>query len=168
MKELHENEQYFFTKEFEDQYVQLIVDYYSNSTICCVCCPMIGKRLVEAGLDVTILDIDERFSSYSQFKCYDITKPKYLDIHFDVIICDPPFFNVSFGKLKKALQMLSHYDMNTAVILTYLLRREDTFIRKFSEFNLHRMNRQPQYQTVDVTDPKRDIRLYTNALIDED
>lgn len=166
MNELHENEQYFFTSEFENDFVNLIVNHYYGSKICCVCCPMIGTRLADIGINVTILDIDTRFSNYSQFKYYDITNPQYLDDEFDLIICDPPFFNVSFSKLNKALKSLTHYDTNVSVILTYLLRRETKFLTNLSEFGLHRMNIRPQYKTVDVTDPKRDIRLYSNTIID--
>lgn len=162
MKELHENEQYFFTEEFEDWYVNTIIESFSDKKICCVCCPMIGKRLVEAGLDVSILDIDTRFDTFKEFKYYDIKNPKYLDIEFDVIVCDPPFFNVSFTELLHAMKTLAHFDTSKIIFMTYLLRRESKFVNKFSEFGINRIANRPQYKTVDVKDPKRDIRLYSN------
>lgn len=164
LQERHENEQYFFTNEFENWYVNSIIEQFGDKSICCVCCPMIGKRLADAGVAVTILDIDTRFASYPQFKYFDITNPSYIETQFDLIVCDPPFFNVSFNVLLNALKSLSHYDTSTAIMITYLYRREEKFLHKLSEFNLHRISKQPTYKTVDVSDPKRDIRLYSNHI----
>lgn len=164
MNELHENEQYFFTKEFEDWYVNTLVNFFPDKKICCVCCPRIGVRLVEAGLDVKILDIDTRFNTYTQFVYYDVKDPQYLEDEFDVIVCDPPFFNVSFTELLHAIKTLTHFTMYKTVFMTYLKRREEKFLTKFQDFDLYRVKNRPQYQTVDVTDPKNDIRLYCNYL----
>ena len=125
---------------------------------------MLGYRLVQAGLDVTILDIDTRFEKLKQFQYYDIKDPKYLDIVFDVIICDPPFFTVSFKELLHAIKTLSDFSMYKTVFMTYLYRREIKFLDAFSDYDLYRIKNRPQYKTVDVNDPKNDIRLYCNYL----
>jgi hypothetical protein len=168
MEELHENEQYFFTKEFENWFVGTIVNFFQGKKICCVCCPMIGARLVEAGMDVKILDIDRRFEKYEQFIYYDIKDPKYLDYEFDLIVCDPPFFNVSFTELLKAIKTLTHFTMYKSIFMTYLYRREIKFLDMFADYDLYRIKDRPQYKTLDVTDPKNDIRLYCNYLFPMD
>ena len=90
IEEKHENEQYFFTEETAEFMVQTAMKF---NKICCICCPSVGKRLEEKGADVTILDIDKRFSNLSGFKYWDIKQPEYLaeefDFPIDIIIKNP-------------------------------------------------------------------------------
>ncbi len=57
--------------------------------------------------DATILDIDERFADVPGYRHFDITRPEWLGIEFGAILCDPPFFNVSFRQLGDALRTLA-------------------------------------------------------------
>jgi len=59
MYELHENEQYFFDAATIDVLSTFLVPH---APVCCLCAPLLGKRLTENGVDVTVRDIDERFS----------------------------------------------------------------------------------------------------------
>jgi len=74
MHELHENEQYFFDAATLDTLAAFLVPY---PPICCLCAPLLGKRLGENRVDVTILDIDDRFSGDSGFHHFDIFRPEW-------------------------------------------------------------------------------------------
>lgn len=158
--ENHDNEQYFFTDDTRNKIVDIALKY---DKVCCICCPTIGEELENHGHDVTILDIDIRFNYLSGFQYWDIRTPTYIDDKFDLIIMDPPFFNVSMTEIRKSLQMLTHYDIsNTKLMISYLTRREKALISGLKVFKLKPMDFIPEYNTVDVTDPKREIMFYAN------
>ncbi len=90
MDELHQNEQYFFDQPTLD-HLASFGQQFSNP--CCLCAPLLGQPLVERGCQVTILDIDRRFASLPGFQHYDIFSPIWLEEEFDLIVCDPPFFD---------------------------------------------------------------------------
>ena len=160
IEEKHENEQYFFTEETAEFMVQTAMKF---NKICCICCPSVGKRLEEKGADVTILDIDKRFSNLSGFKYWDIKQPEYLAEEFDLIIMDPPFFNVSMREIRKAIQILTHFDTKrTKVMISYLSRREKAFKLGMKPFEMEAMEYVPEYNTVDVTEIKNRIEFYVN------
>ena len=160
IEEKHENEQYFFTDDTVEYLTRVAMSF---DKICCICCPSIGNRLEEMGTDVTILDIDERFSDLEGFKYWDIKSPKYISDEFDLIIMDPPFFNVSMREIRKAIQMLTHFDTNrTKVMISYLSRREKAFKVGMKPFVMEPMEYVPEYNTVDVTEPKNRIEFYVN------
>ena len=75
MYELHENEQYFF----DNSTLEHLSSFLSSwRTPCCLCTPLLGKRLVDLGLNVRILDIDPRFESVPGFRKFDIYRPEWL------------------------------------------------------------------------------------------
>lgn len=159
-EENHKNEQYFFTDNTREKIVEIASKY---AKICCISCPSVGEELENRGCDVTILDIDMRFNYLSGFKYWDIKVPTYIESQFDLIIMDPPFFNVSMTEIRKALKMLTHYDVsNTKLMISYLTRREKALISGLKIFKLKPMGFIPEYNTVDVTDPKREIMFYGN------
>lgn len=163
MEERHDREQYFFDEPTIDRLATFLADWESP---CCLCCPHVGKRLVERDVDVTILDIDERFSSLPGFCHFDLTQPEWLGKPFGIILCDPPFFNVSFSQLVSALRMLARNDFSQPLLVSYLTRRATAFESAFAPFGLMRTGFQPGYQTV-VESPKNEIELWGN-LNDED
>ena len=161
IEERHENEQYFFTEDTAAYITRMALSF---NKICCICCPSVGKRLEELGADVTILDIDERFNDLEGFKYWDIKHPKYISDEFDLIIMDPPFFNVSMREIRKAIQMLTHFDTTkTKVMISYLTRREKAFKVGMKPFNMESMEFIPEYNTVDVTEDKNRIQFYVNV-----
>jgi 16S rRNA G966 N2-methylase RsmD len=158
--ELHENEQYFFA---EDTVEYLARAASSFKRVCCICCPSLGEKLIELGVDVTILDIDNRFSDLPGFKYWDITRPKYLQEEFDLIVMDPPFFNVSMREIRKSLQVLTHYELSKSkLMISYLSRRENAFITGMKPFEMEPLDYIPEYNTVDVTEAKNRIEFYVN------
>ena len=161
MNELHENEQYFFSENSLNELTLMLSDF---DNICCLCTPLLGKKLNELGKIISILDIDKRFSDMECFTYYDINRPKYLENNFDVIVCDPPFFNVSLDRLFKTIQMLSHYNYNQKLLIMYLERRQLNIMNTFCGFNILPYNYIPEYQTVKVCEKNRVI-AFSNFLI---
>ena len=161
-EERHDREQYFF----DEATAQRLVAFLSRwEHPCCVCAPTIGERLAEAGHDVTILDVDERFAHLPGYRPYDVTRPPWIDRRFDGILCDPPFFNVSLSVLRDALRQLSHHDDRQPVLLGYLSRRADAVVEAFSRFSLRTTGIRLHYTTVDASE-RNEIELFSN--LDDD
>jgi hypothetical protein len=158
MDELHSNEQYFFGSDTLNQ-LATFLEGWENP--CCICCPMLGKELESRGVDVTILDIDERFSSLKGFKKYDLLRPEWIRKKFGIIVCDPPFYNLSLSKLSYALRMLSQHDFTQPMMVSYLKRRQKIVLRTFSKFNLQPSGFFPSYQTIQDC-PKNEIEFFSN------
>src|SRR6476620_10182020 len=105
MYELHKHEQYFF----DDGTIQHLTAFLSSyDSICVLCAPMLGRSLAGIKSNVTILDIDDRFADTKGYLNWNIYKPLWIDLSFDIILFDPRFFNVSVSQLFKAIRMLSH------------------------------------------------------------
>jgi len=170
MYELHENEQYFFDEPTLKRFSLFLKSGYENIYICCLCIPLLGKRLLEeCCMNVDILDIDERFSDLKtqricepNFILYDLKHPRFLPrTQYGLIICDPPFFSVSLSQLFKSIYELSHYNFNQKIMISYLKRREMALLGTFDKFNLKPTGFYPTYQTVDTTDRNK-IEFYSN------
>ena len=125
MDELHENEQYFFTKETIIKLFNFIKKFKNP---CILCAPKIGELFGKNGIDCQVLDIDNRFSKVSNFQYFDITKPKWIGgDKFGIILCDPPFFNIKLSQLFKAIRLLSQFDFTQPILISYLVRRSKNF-----------------------------------------
>ncbi|PCJ53759.1 MAG: hypothetical protein COA79_22620 [Planctomycetota bacterium] len=158
MQENHKNEQYFFNEKSQKELTGFLGNFNS---ICCLCTPSLGTHLESAKNNFTILDIDKRFENSKYFKFYDINKPRWLDHTFEVIICDPPFFNISLSTLFKAIRQLSHNNFEQKVMISYLSRRSNNIVNTFSKFNLNQSGYFPTYKTVQNCE-KNDIEFFSN------
>ncbi len=158
MKELHGNEQYFFDQATLDELGRRMQPFDS---ICCLCAPTLAAHLHASGKSVVSLDIDRRFEGTPGFRYFDILDPQWLGQSFDLIFCDPPFFNVSFRQLHAAIRTLAQNDFQQRIWLTYLDRRSEKLLNAFSDFQLRPSDFFPQYQTVEDCDKNR-IRLFCN------
>src|SRR5688572_6947792 len=107
MYELHDNEQYFFDAA---TLARLTAFLRPLGSVCCLCTPMLGEQLERAGANVAVLDVDERFARLKGFRRFDIYRPQWQGGKFDLIICDPPFYNVSLSQLFAAIRLLSQFD----------------------------------------------------------
>jgi 16S rRNA G966 N2-methylase RsmD len=163
--ELHENEQYFFSDDTLKQFSDLL-EPFSNP--CILCAPALAQVLQNnAGREKTIcaLDIDTRFEKLLPgFRLWNLYKPTRIEEKFDVIFCDPPFFNCSLSQLFNAIRLLSHFDYSQPIMLCYLLRREQALLSTFSKFSIRPTRVIASYKTVQESD-KNIIQLYSN--IDE-
>lgn len=158
MYELHGKEQYFFDKAT----IEHLCDFLSCfKNPCCLCAPLLGKAMAENGHKITILDIDERFSQIKGFRHFDIYRPKSLDDYFDIILCDPPFFNVSLSQLFSAVRILGKNDFCQPLLISYLKRRENKILGTFAKYSLKPTGYHPSYQTIKKCE-KNDIEFYSN------
>ena len=158
MQERHENEQYFFSAETTSQLASFAAQFPNP---CCICAPSIGKALTERGVPVRILDIDERFANLPGFRHFDLRRPDWLDEEFGIIICDPPFFNLSLSRLFAALRLLAHNNYKQPLLISYLTRRSTQLLSTFARFGLTRTGYRPHYQTVAAL-PHNEIEFFGN------
>jgi 16S rRNA G966 N2-methylase RsmD len=165
MQELHENEQYFFRRETLDA-LAAILSPYENP--CILCAPTLAQHIQDAARPprrVSALDIDTRFAkSLPGFRLWNLYKPEHIDEQFDVIFCDPPFFNVSLSQLFTAIRMLAKFQYEQPLMLCYLTRREQALLGAFARFNLQPTGIFPLYQTVQNVE-RNGIQLYANVAV---
>ncbi len=129
---------------------------------CCLCCPLPGQWLAQQGHRATILDTDRRFQTVVGYRYYDLHAPTWLGDDFGIILCDPPFFNVSLRELEHAIRMLARYDYAQPLVLCYLERREAALLRVFARYGLRPTDKVLGYQDV-TPKAKNRIVLYTNV-----
>lgn len=158
MRELHGHEQYFFDEQTLDHLSEFASSWDAP---CCLCAPRLGQRLAERGVDVALLDIDKRFSTTPGYLHYDICRPEWLGREFDLIICDPPFFNVSLSRLFVAIRTLACNRFEQPLLVSYLQRRSSVMLSTFAPFHVRATGYCPSYQTVERVQ-KNKIEFYGN------
>ena len=158
MEERHEREQYFFDRPTLDALADLMSRYERP---CCLCAPMLGREMHRRGRPVRVLDVDLRFADLTGFVEWDLYRPRHLDEEFDLLLCDPPFFNVSLSQLFSAIRLLCHFDLSRKVVISYPVRRQNAILGTFAPFNLRPTGYHPGYQTVQKCE-KNDIEFYAN------
>lgn len=158
MYERHDFEQYFFDTPTLAHLTRFVAGWERP---CCVCAPLLGRHLAQAGVDVTMLDVDERFQDVPGFQRYDIYRPTWLGTEFGLIICDPPFFRVSLSQLFHALRMLSRYDLSQPMLVSYLSRRSSAVTGTFAPFGVKPTGYFPGYQTVEKLE-RNEIEFFGN------
>jgi len=159
MHEQHEYEQYFFDRPTLAHLANFIEQEFTRP--CCLCAPLLGQALVERGVAVTILDRDERFARLPGFRWYNLFRPEWLEETFDLIVCDPPFFQVSLSQLFTAIRILSHYNLNQPLLVSYLRRRSINLLGVFNPFNLLPTGYSPGYQTVQALE-RNEVEFFSN------
>jgi hypothetical protein len=158
VEENHQREQYFF----DEPTLAALADYVSAfSNPCLLCAPMVGRELHRRGRTVRVLDVDRRFAGLPGFVEWDLYRPRHLDEDFDLVLCDPPFFNVSLSQLFTAIRLLARFDYAQRIAIAYLVRRESAILGTFARFNLAPTGFFPSYQTVQSC-AKNDIQFYAN------
>jgi hypothetical protein len=158
MYELHKHEQYFFDEATLDHLSTFLRRWQAP---CCLCAPLLGRRLAELGSTVTVLDIDERFAQVPGFRRYDVYRPVWLGREFDIILCDPPFFTVSLAQLFSAIRLLSRNDFRQPLLVSYLQRRAQALLGTFAPFDLRPTGYLPSYQTIKKVE-HNEIEFYGN------
>lgn len=158
MYERHEHEQYFFDESTLEHLAFFLSTFAAP---CCFCAPMLGQRIVERGGNIRILDIDTRFSHVPGFRLFDLHRPEWLGERFDLILCDPPFYNVSLSRLFAAIRVISCNDFNQPVMISYLVRRSRAILGTFAPFGLAPSGYRPTYHTVQKSD-RNEVEFYSN------
>ena len=158
MLEKHELEQYFW----DAPTVSHLADFAGGyGRVCCLCAPLLGQELAARRHWVRILDTDERFGGLPGFRKYDIYRPEWLGETYDLIVCDPPFFNVSLSQLFGAIRLLSRNDFAQPLLVCYLQRRASSVVGAFAPFGLEPTGYLPAYQTVQQSE-RNVIEFYGN------
>ena len=158
MYELHQNEQYFF----DERTLQQLADFVSRfENPCCLCAPLLGEAPVNRGRRVRILDIDTRFASLPGFVLYEVQRPRWLGERFDLLVCDPPFYNVSLSRLFAAVRTLALNDYGQALLISYLRRRSPNVLGTFAPFRVRPTGYFPGYRTVEACE-RNEIEFYGN------
>lgn len=179
MEELHENEQYFFSKRTLKLLSTSIASSGFND-VCCLCSPMLGLELYKKINYVSILDKDNRFVSVVKstrrkandsdknndlshlwFVNYDLNRPRYIGWNFDLIVCDPPFFSVPLHNLLRSIYTISKYNYRIKLLISYVKRREEQLLQTFEKYNLKPTGFHPEYDTVQNSG-RNEIEFYSN------
>jgi hypothetical protein len=158
MEERHDHEQYFFTPQ-TGAWLADFVARFDNP--CCICAPSVGAELGRRGVRARVLDIDERFATTPGFRLYDLFRPEWLGEEFGIILCDPPFFNVSLSQLFAALRLLSKNRYEQPLLISYLRRRAANIEGTFARFGLTATGYFPRYQTVQAL-ARNEIEFFGN------
>ena len=156
--EHHHREQYFFDQKTLDELAAFVSTF---DRPCCLCAPMLGRELHHRGRNVRVLDVDRRFADLPGFVEWDLYRPRHRDDEFDLIVCDPPFFNVSLSQLFTALRQLCHFDLTRKIMVSYPVRRARAIVGTFSPFNLTASGYKPGYLSVQQCE-KNDIEFFAN------
>ena len=157
-EEHHHREQYFF----DEKTLHELADFVGRfDRPCCLCAPMLGRELHRRGRDARVLDVDRRFVDLAGYVEWDLYRPRHLDEDFDLLRCDPPFFNVSLSQLFAAVRLLCHFDLSRRVMISYPVRRESAILGTFAPFGLRATGYRPTYLTVQQCH-KNDIEFYAN------
>ena len=157
-EEHHEREQYFFDAATLDELTRFVARFERP---CLLCAPMLGRTLHRRGRDVRVLDVDRRFADVPGFVEWDVYRPRHLDEAFDLVVCDPPFFNVSLSQLFTAVRLLCRFDFGHRLMISYPVRRRGALLGTFAPFNLAPTGSRPEYLSVQRCG-KNDIEFYAN------
>ncbi len=158
MQERHESEQYFFTDETTGRLADFAARFPNP---CCICAPSVGVELGRRGIRARVLDIDERFAATPGFRHYDLFRPEWLGEEFGLILCDPPFFNVSLSQLFAALRLLGRNRYEQPLLISYLGRRSASIVGTFARFGLTATGYSPRYKTVQAL-ARNEIEFFGN------
>ena len=158
MQEDHGAEQYFFDEPTLARLGEFVLQHGGPSPVL-LCAPMLGQHLWERRHQVTVLDIDTRFSGLPGFRRWDIHRPEPLLVKPSLILCDPPFFNVKLDRLYRALTTLAWEDVSVPLALMWLTRREAALLGTLSRFGLRPTGFRPGYVSVG---PDVGVQVYAN------
>jgi hypothetical protein len=158
VEEQHAREQYFFDPETLKKLADFVARFERP---CCLCAPMIGRELQRRRRSVRVLDVDERFIDLPGFVRWDLFRPTHLNEEFDLICCDPPFFNVSLSQLFKGIRLLCSFDLTRKVMISYPVRRRDAILSVFAPLGLRDSGWRPRYLTVQHCE-RNEVEFYAN------
>ena len=158
MHERQEIDQYFFD-EPTLRHLARFASRFDNP--CCLCTPSLGEELEKRGVQARTLDVDKRFSWLQGFLPYDLSKPEPLDERFGIIICDPPFLQVSLRELLAAIRVLCRDDFTQPILINYLSSRAREITAIFAAFNLQPTGYMPGYRTIQNT-ARNTMQFYGN------
>lgn len=158
IEEKREYEQFFWTSGT----VKKLMDSCQYITeCCCFTTPSLAEGFSKIGRDEKLLDIDERFSYMPRFEKFDIKNPHSIDESFNVIVIDPPFFNVTIKELFDATNIITGNNFNTNIIIAFLVRFEYPLLETFKPYGISETSATPEYAHIKPNKWKN-FKLYSN------
>uniref|UniRef100_A0A914XPT4 Uncharacterized protein n=1 Tax=Plectus sambesii TaxID=2011161 RepID=A0A914XPT4_9BILA len=141
-EEHRECQQYFYSENTARRLVEAVLAFYEydnsaiESNVCCLCTPAIAEVLhVEYNMNVTLLDIDDRFAYMPGYHHFDMTTSDPSKFGpFNTIIFDPPYFGIDMDQMARAVQSLG--GSRPQLLVAFRRREEQQLLRAFNAFNL--------------------------------
>ncbi len=158
LTEKRELEQYFWTSKTVKDILNAC--QYVTDT-CCFTTPSLAHAFHEEGREEKLLDIDERFKYLPRFEKFDIKNPHSIDESFNIIVIDPPFFNISTKELFDATNIITNNDYSTNIIIAYLKRFEYPLLETFKPYGISETNLMPEYAHI-KSNKWRNFKIYSN------
>jgi len=158
LTEKRELEQYFWTSKTVKDILNAC--QYITDT-CCFTTPSLAHAFHEEGREEKLLDIDERFKYLPRFEKFDIKNPHSIDESFNIIVIDPPFFNISTKELFDATNIITNNDYSTNIIIAYLKRFEYPLLETFKPYGISETNLMPEYAHI-KSNKWRNFKIYSN------
>jgi len=160
LKEKRELEQFFWTS---DTVKKLLTACQYITECCCFTTPSLAEGFKNVGRDEKLLDIDERFSYLPRFERFDIKNPHLPEGSgdFNVIVIDPPFFNVTIKQLFEATNIITNNNYKTNIIIAFLVRYEYPLLETFKPYGISETSASLEYAHI-KPNKWRNFKLYSN------
>jgi 16S rRNA G966 N2-methylase RsmD len=153
-------EQFFWTSETVKKLLNAC-QYISEC--CCFTTPSLAQGFLNNGIDQKLLDIDTRFSYFPRFEKFDIKNPHEPEGsgNFNIIVIDPPFFNVTIKELFDATNIITNNNFNTNIIIAFLVRYEYSLLETFKKYKISETSTPLEYAHIKPNKWKN-FKLYSN------
>lgn len=163
LREDHRFEQFFFDDATTQRLTRLAGTVRDPLL---VCLPSIALSLARSGQPARLLDRDKRFAGLPRMQRFDLQSPDYIDGQHDLLMCDPPFANVTLPRLRETLELLITTAMAPqsapALALCYISDRDAALKKAFAHHDLQAVGPPLGYRSVSASTQAR-IRLYLSA-----
>ncbi len=160
LREDTRHEQFFFDAPTIDRLVAL-TDRAKAPLL--VCLPSVAVALADRGTPARLLDRDKRFHALPHARDFDLHQPDFLEGQHDLLLCDPPFANVTLPTLRSTIELLTRSAMaptnHPAIGLAYISSREAALKQAFAPWDLQAVGPPLGYRSVADRTQER-IRLY--------
>ena len=153
-------EQFFWTSDTVKKLLSAC-EYITNC--CCFTTPSLAQGFHLNGRDEKLLDIDERFNYLLRFERFDIKNPHVPDEagEFNIIVIDPPFFNISIKELFETTNIITNNNFKTNIIIAFLVRFEFPLLETFAPYGISETSANLEYAHI-KPNKWRNFRLYSN------
>jgi hypothetical protein len=159
-KEKRNLEQFFWTSDT----VKKILNACQYITeCCCFTTPSLAEGFHNNGEEQVLLDIDERFDYLPRFEKFDIINPHVPkgSGDFNIIVIDPPFFNISVKQLFDATNIITNNNYNTNIVIAFLVRYEFPLLETFKPYGISETSTPLEYAHI-KPNKWRNFKLYSN------
>lgn len=160
VEEKRELEQFFWTRNVV---MKILKGCQYITNCCCFTTPSLANAFFQDGRDEKLLDIDERFNYLKYFEKFDIKNPHVPDGagDFNIIVIDPPFFNITIKELFDATNVITNYNYKTNIIIAHITRFDHTLIKTFEPYGLSETSTPLEYAHV-KPNKWNNFKLYSN------